>query len=249
MKKFSIALVIGSAILLSILTACGQDTPTPAPTLTPTAPLRPTVATPAAASATLTPAPQASGVCAPGTKPIFLQDVVLAQDTQGDNFTPVNVTNSFAPDQSTFHAIVTLKDAPSNLKLTAKWYLVQAAGFQPNTKINESEFTIKNVSGNNDLLLKRQENMKAWPPGSYCVEIYADGNLASSKNFQVVNNAPSPIGINPVKQVVLAEGINPTTYEPVNPMNKFKTNAPFIYTVVRIEDSPPGTMYKVKWYP
>ncbi len=250
MKKIIIALVLWSAMLLSLLAACGQETPTAMPSPTPTAPNPTTTSTSAAAApATLTPAPQASGICAQGTKPAFIQDVVLAQDTQGNNFTPVNATHSFAPDQPTFHAIVTLKEAPPNLTLTAKWYLLQAVGFQPNTKLNESEFTIKNSSGNNDLALKRQENLKVWPPGSYCVEIYADKNLAISQPFQVVNHALAPAGINPIKQVVLAEGINPTTYEPVNPTTTFKSNAPLIYTAVRIEDSPPGTIYKVKWYP
>lgn len=70
------------------------------------------------------PTPQGSSICGTGEKPAFISDVVLAKDTQGTNFEPQDVTDKYEPSQATFHAVVTLKDAPKNLQLGSTWHLV-----------------------------------------------------------------------------------------------------------------------------
>lgn len=239
-----IALVVLSA--MSLLAACGGEDATQVPA-TPLAPTKVPVAT--QASPTATRAAQASGICAQGNLPAYIKEMVLAKDVQGENFTPVDITDAYAPTQATFHAIVTLQDAPQNLKLASKWYLVQAAGYTPNTKIDENELPVdQGGSRNVDFTLKTTQD--AWPSGTYCVEIYAAGNLVLSKNFTVVaNTAPSNAMGSVVKQIVLAQDARPATFEPVNPTTTFKANAPTIHATVEIQDAPANTNLRARWYP
>ena len=244
MKRVIVALVGLSAFIL--LVACGGETPTQAP---PTA-LAPTKA-PAATSIppTSTRAAQASNICGQGNLPAYITEVVLAKDVQGDNFTPVNISETFAPTQATFHAVVTLTNAPQNLKLGSKWYLVEAAGYTPNSKIDENELPVQQSGSRNvDFTLKTSQD--TWPVGTYCVEIYADGNLALSKNFSVVGNTtPSNATGSVIKQVVMAESVKPETFEPINPTTTFKSNAEAIHAAVQLDNAPANTLMQARWYP
>ncbi len=244
MKKILIALICLSAFIL--LTACASETPTPVP---PTPLAATDTPAPTTAPPTATLAPQASGICTQGSLPAYITKVVLAKDTQGENFEPVDVTDAFEPTQATFHAIVTLQDAPKNLQLGSKWYLVQAEGYKPNTKIDENTLSVdQGGSRNVDFTLKAAQDR--WPAGTYCVEIYADGNLALAKMFTVVDNKqPSGAGADVVKAIVLAEDTKPDTFEPVNPTTTFKPNAPFIHAAVQIEKAPANTKFRARWHP
>lgn len=233
-----------SAIVL--LAACGVD----APTQTLPTPLAATPAPPpTAARPTATRAARPVDICADGALPAYITAIVLAQDAQGENFTPVDITDVFDATQEMFHAIVTLKDAPRNLQLGSKWYLVQAAGYAPNTKIDENELSAaQGGSRNVDFTLKTTQ--ATWPPGTYCVEIYADGNLAASRFFSVQGNtAPSNATSSIVKQIVLAEDVKPETFEPINPTTIFKSSAPAIHATVQIENAPANTLFQARWYP
>lgn len=244
MKRTIVALAMLSAFLL--LAACGGDA-TPQPTPEPLPPTEAPLATLGRPTATL--AAQAGGICAAGTLPAYLQDVVLAKGTEGDNFTPVDVTDVYEPTQSTFHAIATLKDAPQNLKMRAVWYLVQAKGYNPNTKIDENDLNVEQ-GGTRNLDFTLETTQKTWPPGEYCVEIYAEGNLALSKQFTVSgSDAPSSAGPSAVKQVVLAEDADPASFKPINPTSTFKAGAAFIHATVEVGDAPVNTVFRARWYP
>lgn len=239
-----LALLLWSAFLL--LVACGGTTPTQVPPET-LAPTDSPTTTNAAPTSTL--AAQASGVCPQMPLPSYVTQVVLAKDTQGSDFQPVNVTEAYDPSQKLFHAVVTVVNAPNDLKLRAAWYLVKAEGYQDNIKIDESEYPVKaQTSGNLDFTLQTKE--KSWPPGAYCVEFYADGNLAYSKNFTVTGaTTPSNAGTTVIKQIVLAEDAAPTTFEPIRPTTTFKHNTPFIHAVIQIQDAAANTNFRARWYP
>lgn len=244
MKRYFIALVGLSAFLL--LAACGGETATQTPpeTLAPTAAPTGTTAPP-----TATLAAQANGICAAGTLPAYVTDVVLAKDTKGDNFEPVDVTEVYEPTQTTFHAVASLANAPQNLKMHAVWYLVKAKGYNSNTKIDENDLNVEQ-GGTRNLDFTLATTQKTWPPGSYCVEIYAEGNLALSKTFTVSgSDALSTADVSVVKQVVLAEDADPTTFKPINPTTTFKAGAAFIHATVEAGDAPVNTVFRARWYP
>jgi outer membrane usher protein FimD/PapC len=142
-----------------------------------------------------------------------------------------------------------LQDAPANLVLGAKWYLIDATGFTPNTKIDENDLTVAGGGTRNvDFTLQNSGNL--WPPGTYCVEIYADGTHALSQEFRVTGDAtPSNAGVEVVRQVVLAQDADPGAFTPINPTTTFKSDAPFIHATVEISDAPPNTIFRARWYP
>lgn len=245
MRTIVVALVLTSAFL--VLAGCGADaTPTPAPP-TPLAPTDAPTATTVRPTATL--AAAAAEICAQGTAPAYLKEIILTTDTKGEGFTPVDTVTEFQPSQATFHAVAVLEKAPANIKLAAAWYLVRAEGYASGTKIDEKELTVNDGGTRNvDFTLKTSQDR--WPPGDYCVEIYAEGNLALSRTFKVTGDTtPSNASGGVVKQVVLAEDSKPETFEPVNPTTTFKSNAPFIHATVQVQDAPANTQFRARWYP
>lgn len=244
MRKTILALAITSAFIF-LLAACGSST-TPSPTASPSATTAPTASTTASASPNN--AGQSGPICGAGDLPAFISDIVLAKDTQGANFEPVDVTETYEPNQATFHAVVTLKDAPKNLQLGSVWYLMQASGYKPQKIEGNNLEVAAGGSRNVDFTLKGTQ--AAWPVGSYCLEIYANGKLAASKPFSVVaGSSTSSAGIRVVQDIVLAEGSKPDTFEPVNPTNTFKKDAGAIHATVKIQDAPANTVISAKWYP
>lgn len=244
MKQVLIALVCLSAFIL--LAACGGETPTAVP---PTPLAATNTPVPTASRPTATSEPQASNICAQGALPKYITGVVLAKATQGDDFKPVDITTEYDPSQSTFHAVVMLKDAPKNIKLGSAWYLVRAAGYKSNNKIDENELDVAD-GGTRNVDFTLNGSQPNWPSGSYCVEIYAEGNLALSKNFTVTGDlTPTGATVDVIKQIVLAENTQPSTFEPVNPTEKFQHNIPFIHAAVQIENAPENTVFTARWYP
>ncbi len=251
MKRNALALLLLSALTLGLLAACGgaDPTATPVPTAAPTdVPTTAPTNAPATATTAVNDA-QAPAICGKGITPDFIKQVVLAKDVSGANFDPVDITAQYTSDQKIFHAITTLENAPNNTTLRAIWYLVNAAGYAPNSKIAATEMS-NSDGGSHTVDLQLKPKGEKWPIGAYCVEIYVDNTLALSKTFNVVGgNATVPPNDNPIKQVVLAKDIKPDTFEPINPTTTFKTNATFIHATVQIAHAAPNTVFKARWYP
>jgi len=108
---------------------------------------------------------------------------VMATDTQGDNFEPVGVTDTYAVDQAVFHAVVSLANAPSDTTVKAVWTAVDVGdAAEPGTVVDETEVTAEG-SRNIDFTLTSDSGQ--WPVGTYKVDIYLDGELDRTLNFSV----------------------------------------------------------------
>ena len=243
MKRFFIALILLSAFVF--VTACGGAA-IPPPTDIPPAPPTETPKPPTAIPNT-EPNAQPDAICGAGEQPAYISEIVTAKNAQGENFEPVDITDAFDPAQNTFHTIVTLQDAPKNLELGSTWYLMQAQGYKQQ-KIDTNTLKVPDGGSRNvDFTLKGTQ--PAWPVGTYCVEIYAGGKLAASKQFTVVaSSAASNAGPEIITDIVLAENVKAETFEPVNPTTKFKKDAEAIHAAVKIKDAPANTMFRAKWY-
>jgi DnaJ domain len=111
----------------------------------------------------------------------YITDVVMATSTSGSNFDPIGVTDTFTPS-ATFHAVVTIAEAPANTNVKAVWYAADVGSAAPaNTKIDEYTLTTEG-SRNLDYTLKPTTT---WPVGTYKVEIYENGTLARTVSFTV----------------------------------------------------------------
>jgi hypothetical protein len=101
-------------------------------------------------------------------------DAYMSTDEGGDDRTTVFGQNSI------FYAQVDLQNAPDDTTLKAVWTVVEAEGFDPGQVVNESEYTTG--SGLVHFMLSYDD---LWPIGTYKVDIYLDGKLASTLNFSV----------------------------------------------------------------
>ena len=112
-----------------------------------------------------------------------ITDTVMAEDVQGDNLEPVGVTETYAADQSTFHAVVTVANAPSDTVVKAVWVAADVGDVAPpNTEIDQTEVEVEG-SRNVDFTLTSDSGQ--WPPGAYKVDIYLDDELDRTLNFTV----------------------------------------------------------------
>jgi hypothetical protein len=114
----------------------------------------------------------------------FLTSIVMAQDTQGDNFEPVNPGRVFTPD-ATFHAVATLENAPDNTEVTAMWFVEDVGSAEPCNTLITDPFTLTTSGSRNlDFTLQPPPGVQ-WPLGRYRVEVYVNGNLDLDVTFTV----------------------------------------------------------------
>lgn len=200
------------------------------------------------------PTPTAVVAAPPASSGNLVVNAVTAKDVKGDTFDPVGITDSFAADQKTFHAIVSIKDAPANTKVRANWLTAS------NTKIGEFELA---SDGSRNLDFSFKPDAGSLPSGSYKVEIYVNGKLDRTLNFSVGQSATRPTTQSstgscpppptiattspgfPIK-ITMAEATSGAAQEPVNPTRTFKTNS-VIHAVVAIQNAPKNTEFEAIW--
>ena len=116
-----------------------------------------------------------------------ISKAVLAKDVSGDGFEPVDVTSTFPIDQPIIHLVVSLKNVPPDTTVKAVWTAVDVGDAAPaNTIVDQSELTMDG-SGNLDFTLSRPSS-GVWPVGRYKVDIYLDGKLDRTLEYEVAQS-------------------------------------------------------------
>lgn len=103
-----------------------------------------------------------------------IADAWMSTDAEGANRTTV-----YSPD-AVFYAQVDLRNAPDTTVVKAVWTAVSAEGVDPNYVLGETEFETGDAVVTFDL-----SNDMLWPAGSYKVDLYVDGVLSTTVEFQV----------------------------------------------------------------
>ena len=86
---------------------------------------------------------------------------------------------AFAQD-AVFYAQVDLQNAPDDTTLKAVWIAVEVQDTEPNFMIDETE-----LATGDGLVHFTLSNDNLWPIGKYKVDLYINGELASTLEFQV----------------------------------------------------------------
>lgn len=103
----------------------------------------------------------------------LIKNAYLSSDEAGQQETSVFGVSD------TIYANIDAQDAPADIQIRADWYVVEAAGVEPNSFIDQAEtigtgtFTF-NLSPANP-----------WPIGKYRVEIYVNGELAITMEYEI----------------------------------------------------------------
>lgn len=103
-----------------------------------------------------------------------IADAWLSTDEEGNNRTTV------FGQSDTFNLFVDLRNAPDDTNLKASWIAVNADGVDANSVVYESEYT-----SSDDTIRFFLSNDQLWPTGSYKVDVYLNGTLERSLEFQV----------------------------------------------------------------
>ncbi|MBI5934436.1 MAG: hypothetical protein HY867_12075 [Chloroflexi bacterium] len=103
-----------------------------------------------------------------------ISDAYMARDNQGAGRTTV-----FAQDE-VFYCIVQLANAPDDTLVKVVWYAVNAQDTEPNLLIDQVETT-----GGDGIIPFNLTNNGLWPIGTYKAEIYLNGTLDRTLNFEV----------------------------------------------------------------
>ncbi len=105
-----------------------------------------------------------------------IKDAQMARDPGGEQ-----PTTTFAPDEA-FYCVVELANAPDDTTVRAAWTAVAAEGVDPDFFIAEKELTSGSGALNFELT-----NDSLWPNGEYKVDLYLNGDLDRTLEFEVRN--------------------------------------------------------------
>ena len=116
----------------------------------------------------------ASLACSFSASTANIKDAYLAADPDGEQHTEV-----FTTDQI-FYLLVDLANAPDDTVLKAIWIAVEVEDVEPDFVIDEVEITTGLPVVTFDL-----SNDYLWPTGTYKVDLYLNGDLDQSLEFEV----------------------------------------------------------------
>lgn len=104
-----------------------------------------------------------------------IRDAYMARDAGGGDRTTV------FSQSDVFYCVVELANAPEDTTVKVVWYAVNVEGTDPNTMIDEFETT----SADATLPFSLTSNSGTWPTGTFKVEIYLNGTLDRTLDFEV----------------------------------------------------------------
>lgn len=116
--------------------------------------------------------------CAFGNTELSLSNLRMAFDQDGKN-----VTTTFAPTD-VFYAVADLNNAPQGTVVEAKWTAVNAADTEPNLEFQTQTLDITEESFTGTIYFQLS-NDEGWPTGQYKVDLYLNGTLAQTAEFNV----------------------------------------------------------------
>jgi len=91
-----------------------------------------------------------------------------------------DVETTVFPQDSVFYAIVELANAPDDTTVGAVWSVVEVEGVEGETVIDEAELT----TGDGRITFNLTPE-SLWPIGTYKVDLYLNGELERTLEFQV----------------------------------------------------------------
>jgi hypothetical protein len=112
--------------------------------------------------------------CAGSSSPPRLENSLTALDSQGEEPTAV------FGGGDTLYAVTDLENAPDDTTVRAVWTAVEVEGVEPEFQIQETSLT----TGTNKIYFELT-NPAPWPPGSYRVDLYLNGQLQDSLDFEI----------------------------------------------------------------
>lgn len=90
-------------------------------------------------------------------------------------------TSVYSPVDPTFYCFFELNNAPDDTVIRGVWTLIAAEGFSANSEIDSAEVT----GGSEAYSFSLDRSVDEWPVGQYKIDLYLNGELAQTVNFEV----------------------------------------------------------------
>lgn len=90
-------------------------------------------------------------------------------------------TTVYSPDTPTFYCFYDLNNAPDDTVVKGVWTLVSAEGYEANSVIDSAEIT----GSDDSYYFSLDRAAESWPVGQYKIDLYINGNLVETVEFQV----------------------------------------------------------------
>ena len=126
---------------------------------------------------------------------LFSSVLVLASLACNINATTANITNAhmasdkddteqttvYAADTPAFFCYFDLNNSPDSTVVKGTWTLVSGEGYESNSEIDSAEIT----GGSNTYYFSLDRSGDSWPVGKYKIDLYIDGKLVQTVEFEV----------------------------------------------------------------
>jgi hypothetical protein len=90
-------------------------------------------------------------------------------------------TTGYTPTDAGFYCYIDLNNAPDSTVVKGTWTLVSAEGYDSNSEIDSAEIT----GGDNTYYFSLDRGADNWPVGKYKIDLYIDGELVQTIDFEV----------------------------------------------------------------
>lgn len=257
-----IALIAIPTLACDFSFSLGNASPTN--TTAPTARAQAPTATARAQSPTSTRATSSSPTVAAQSSPAagggVITNAVLARAVTPLMSAPLGITDTFPPD-GRIYVNIAVANAPSGTTVKAIWTAVNATGVPPNSEISSQQ---SSPQGTRNVDIQFYGTSKL-PLGTYKIDILLNGKIDRTLNF-TVKDGVAPFGtptaralgscvpVSPsykppliARKITMAEGVNSSTFEPVNATRVFKPSSVF-HAIVELDNAVAGTKIKAIWY-
>ena len=90
-------------------------------------------------------------------------------------------SNVYSTSVPTFYCFFDLNNAPDSTVVKGTWTLVSAEGYDSNSEIDSAEIT----GSDNTYYFSLDRSGDSWPVGKYKIDLYVDGKLVQTVEFEV----------------------------------------------------------------
>jgi hypothetical protein len=90
-------------------------------------------------------------------------------------------TTVYSPTDPTFFCFYDLNNAPDDTVVRGVWTLVSGEGFDANSEIDSAEIT----GSDDSYYFSLDRAADEWPVGQYKIDLYINGNLVETVEFEV----------------------------------------------------------------
>lgn len=155
--------------------------------------------------------------------------------------------DTFLDTTETIYLTLSFENAQPKSVLKLEWINVAQSKIIGNFAVE--------ISGNDHAYFYITKPEETWPIGTYKVMIYYNDTLKIDVPFEIHSSQQSTITkpdtsfkMDMIREYSLAKEIDPLTYRPIDPTNRFIPSQPYLYLSISTQEAPANSQIQLEWY-